>query len=146
MDRTAPVRMSAKPSPSTQPHLEMEATSRSCEFLAGGRCALGYHGGKPHAGNCRACIAAGENNQAHADRMPRFSAQVKSAAGAVARFARSGFAPTDAETLSTREETCRSCDQWDSAAINGTGRCRRCGCSTWAKLRMASEQCPLGKW
>ena len=22
---------------------------------------LGYHGGEPHAGNCRACIQAGEN-------------------------------------------------------------------------------------
>ena len=124
----------------------MEATLRSCEFLAEGQCTLGYHGGKPHAGNCRACIAVGENTRAYAERMPRVSTQVKSAVGAVSRFARSGFTPTDAETLANRETTCRSCDLWDAAAINGTGRCRKCGCSTWVKLRMTSEQCPLGKW
>jgi len=29
-------------------------------------CLLGYHGGKPLVGNCRACIEAGENNEASA--------------------------------------------------------------------------------
>jgi hypothetical protein len=66
--------------------------------------------------------------------------------GSLANFARSGFATTDAETLATREAACKSCELWDSAAINGTGRCRKCGCSTWTKLRMASAQCPIGKW
>lgn len=65
---------------------------------------------------------------------------------ATAKFARSGFAATPREILATREETCRACDQWDAAALNNTGRCRKCGCSTWAKLRMATERCPLGKW
>ena len=65
---------------------------------------------------------------------------------ATARFARSGFAATPPEILAAREATCRACDQWDAAALNATGRCRKCGCSTWAKLRMASEACPLGKW
>ena len=62
------------------------------------------------------------------------------------RFARSGFSATPPETLAAREATCRACDQWDAAALNGTGRCRKCGCSTWAKLRMATESCPIGKW
>lgn len=62
------------------------------------------------------------------------------------RFARSGFAATPPETLAAREATCRACPEWDAAALNGTGRCRKCGCSTWAKLRMATEACPLGKW
>lgn len=62
------------------------------------------------------------------------------------RFARSGFAATPPEILATREATCRACDQWDAAALNATGRCRKCGCSTWAKLRMATERCPLGRW
>ena len=62
------------------------------------------------------------------------------------RFARSGFATTPPEILATREATCRACPEWDAAALNGTGRCRKCGCSTWAKLRMATESCPLGKW
>lgn len=65
---------------------------------------------------------------------------------AAGRFARSGFATTPPEALVTREAACRACDQWDAAALNATGRCRKCGCSTWAKLRMATERCPLGKW
>lgn len=65
---------------------------------------------------------------------------------ASARFARSGFAPTPPDTLATREATCRACPEWDAAALNATGRCRKCGCSTWAKLRMATERCPIGKW
>jgi len=62
------------------------------------------------------------------------------------RFARSGFAATPPEILAAREATCRACPEWDAAALNSTGRCRKCGCSTWAKLRMATESCPLGKW
>jgi hypothetical protein len=65
---------------------------------------------------------------------------------AAARFAKSGFAPTPPEALATREAICRACSEWDAAALNSTGRCRKCGCSTWAKLRMAAECCPLGKW
>lgn len=61
-------------------------------------------------------------------------------------FARSGYATTPPEILAEREATCRACDQWDAAALNATGRCRKCGCSTWAKLRMATERCPIGKW
>jgi hypothetical protein len=62
------------------------------------------------------------------------------------RFARSGFTTTPPEALATREATCRACPEWDAQALNATGRCRKCGCSTWAKLRMATERCPLGKW
>ena len=61
-------------------------------------------------------------------------------------FVRSGFALADNETLSKRKEICGACEMWDSQALNGTGRCTKCGCSTWAKLRMASEKCPLEKW
>ncbi|MCX6964783.1 MAG: hypothetical protein NTW41_05470 [Verrucomicrobia bacterium] len=62
------------------------------------------------------------------------------------RFARAGFATTSPKALATREATCRACPEWDAAALNATGRCRKCGCSTWAKLRMATESCPIGKW
>jgi hypothetical protein len=73
-------------------------------------------------------------------------AQMRSALNASHRFARSGFAATPPEILATREATCRACHEWDAEALNKTGRCRKCGCSTWAKLRMASERCPIGKW
>ena len=62
------------------------------------------------------------------------------------RFLRAGFATTPPEALATREATCRACPEWDATALNNTGRCRKCGCSTWAKLRMATERCPIGKW
>ena len=62
------------------------------------------------------------------------------------RFARAGFATTPPEALATRQETCRACPEWDATALNGTGRCKICKCSTWAKLRMATERCPIGKW
>ena len=50
------------------------------------------------------------------------------------------------EALATRQDICRACPEWDATALNSTGRCRKCGCSTWAKLRMATEKCPIGKW
>jgi hypothetical protein len=65
---------------------------------------------------------------------------------AVSRFARSGFVATPPEILAAREATCRACPEWDAQALKGTGRCKKCGCSTWAKLRMATERCPIGKW
>jgi len=67
-------------------------------------------------------------------------------AEAANRFIGSGFKSTPPEALAAREDTCRACPEWDAAALNNTGRCRKCGCSTWAKLRMATERCPLGKW
>ena len=72
--------------------------------------------------------------------------QMKSVGFAVRKFATSNFTPTPPEALATREATCKACPEWDAAALNGTGRCRKCGCSTWAKLRMATERCPIGKW
>jgi len=65
---------------------------------------------------------------------------------AAGRFLRHGAPTTPPEILADRESTCRACDQWDATALNNTGRCRKCGCSTWVKLRMATERCPLGKW
>jgi hypothetical protein len=71
---------------------------------------------------------------------------IESVLSAGAKWTASGFATTPPEALATREATCRACPEWDAAALNATGRCRKCGCSTWAKLRMATERCPLGKW
>jgi hypothetical protein len=77
---------------------------------------------------------------------PPFRQQFRAASTAAHRFARSGFVVTPPGILAAREATCRACPEWDASALNGTGRCRKCGCSTWAKLRMATERCPLGKW
>jgi hypothetical protein len=76
----------------------------------------------------------------------RADSALTAVAQASVRFARSGFAATPPDILAEREAACRACPEWDAAALNSTGRCRKCGCSTWAKLRMATERCPLGKW
>jgi len=68
------------------------------------------------------------------------------AGSAFSKFISAKCATTPPEILATREATCRACPEWDAQALNATGRCRKCGCSTWAKLRMATEACPLGKW
>ena len=77
---------------------------------------------------------------------PTLWEQMRNVGFAVGKFSASGFKPTPSEILTERESICRSCDQWDAAALRNTGRCKKCGCSTWAKLRMATERCPLGKW
>jgi hypothetical protein len=61
-------------------------------------------------------------------------------------WAKSGFKLTEQADVETRLEFCRACEFWDPEAFNKTGRCLKCGCSTWAKIRLATEKCPIGKW
>lgn len=77
---------------------------------------------------------------------PSIKEMVKSATKSAKIWASRGFQHTDKKTLKIRIETCNKCEFWNSKAIGGTGRCMKCGCSTWAKLRMATEKCPIGKW
>jgi hypothetical protein len=69
-----------------------------------------------------------------------------SAIKAAADWTKSGFPIPDPETFNARLETCKGCEFWDESGFAKTGRCRKCGCSTQAKLRMATEKCPIGKW
>lgn len=59
---------------------------------------------------------------------------------------RSGFNVIDNFNLNKRFQICITCEFWDKNSFRGTGKCNKCGCSTWAKLRMATERCPIGKW
>ena len=70
----------------------------------------------------------------------------KSMVNSTTRWAKGGLKLTDEPTLKTRLETCHGCEHWNPKGFRGTGRCMKCGCSTWAKLRMATEKCPIGKW
>ena len=67
-------------------------------------------------------------------------------AKATAKWAKEGMPITDEETLKVRLETCKGCEFWDESGFAKTGRCKKCGCSTQAKLRMATEKCPIDKW
>ena len=77
---------------------------------------------------------------------PSITAQIKSLTTSTINWVASGMPFANSELLSTRTETCKSCDQWDSSALGGTGKCNICGCSTSLKLRMTTEKCPIGKW
>jgi hypothetical protein len=129
-----------------------------CEFLIDSRnprltrgiCNLGLYGGQVTWGVCNRCIERGENTPEHAAKLkanpPSLPQQAASLGKSLVNWTASGFKTTPPEALAAREATCRACPEWDAAALNNTGRCQICKCSTWAKLRMASERCPLGKW
>ena len=61
-------------------------------------------------------------------------------------FLSAGFEIVDETKMSERKSICKECEHWISSAWNGTGKCKLCGCSTWAKIRIATEKCPIGKW
>jgi hypothetical protein len=113
-------------------------------------CDIGLHGGRPSAGVCAYCISRGENTLEHAAQVkanpPSLTQQAVTLGKSLVNWTASGFAATPPDILATRESTCRACPEWDAAAMGGTGRCRKCRCYTWVKLRMATERCPLGKW
>jgi hypothetical protein len=74
------------------------------------------------------------------------SEMAASASKSLKSWAGSGFPKSTDEVVKSRLSICKECEFWDGKALGGTGRCKECGCSTWAKLRMATERCPLGKW
>lgn len=70
---------------------------------------------------------------------PPIHRQALSAVQAAVGWAKSGLPLTPPEELERRKAICAGCEFWDAEAFGGTGRCVKCGCSTWAKLQMASE-------
>lgn len=83
---------------------------------------------------------------APASDLPTLPGMAKSLTSSVKRWAASGFKVASNELLDQRLSICGGCEFWDSAAFDNTGRCNKCGCSTQAKLRIATEKCPAGKW
>ena len=77
---------------------------------------------------------------------PPFISMAHNFAKAANKWVNSNFLKTDDASLEMRLEACRKCEFWNAKGFGGTGRCMKCGCSTWAKLRMATEKCPIGKW
>lgn len=77
---------------------------------------------------------------------PSLLKRAESLAQSVGLWAKSGFKVADENVFDKRMAICKACPEWDKDGMGGTGRCRKCGCSTQAKLRMASEKCPIDKW
>lgn len=78
--------------------------------------------------------------------LPSFGEMAKSASASAIQWASGGFQWVTPEEFNARIELCRGCEFWDAQGFFNTGRCRKCGCSTKAKLRMATASCPIGKW
>jgi hypothetical protein len=77
---------------------------------------------------------------------PSAAQMASSATQSMIAWAMGGFRTVTPEQLAERMAVCRGCEYWNEQGFGGTGRCMRCGCSTQAKLRMATEKCPVGKW
>jgi hypothetical protein len=78
-------------------------------------------------------------------------------AGAMFRWGRSGFRGLDEATAAARLETCQSCPHLVEAPDRLLYRvkmvkksdqrvCRKCGCVAAAKVKVATERCPIGLW
>jgi hypothetical protein len=72
------------------------------------------------------------------DGKPTVGDIIRGAVG-VARAA-TGLGAASQTDYQARWAICMACDQHDA------GRCRTCGCFTGAKVRVARESCPAGKW
>jgi hypothetical protein len=77
---------------------------------------------------------------------PPLLKQAATATAALARWAAQGLPLATPEQVEARKAICAGCEFWESSAFNNTGRCQKCGCSTWAKLQLATEKCPIDKW
>jgi hypothetical protein len=77
---------------------------------------------------------------------PGITQMTQSALGSMVGWIKSGARKVSQEVIDSRLSICSSCEWWEAKALKNTGRCIKCGCSTWAKLRMATERCPTGKW
>lgn len=122
----------------------MTCAFQSPRDSVGFTCSLNRYGGQPHALACQRCMADGLNVES--SKPPSAAEMATSLVRSAAAWGKSGFAMADDDKLTARLDACKACPEWDAAGMAGTGRCRKCGCSTQAKLRIDSEKCPLGKW
>lgn len=80
------------------------------------------------------------------EKEPSLAAKATTLTSSLAHWAAKGFKVVEPEQFQARLDICKGCEYWDSKAMFGTGKCRKCGCSTQAKLRLATSTCPVGKW
>jgi len=121
-------------------------------------CGLGLYGGQPSVGVCDYCVKRGDNNEEFAtayklqenkptnDVPPSALEMGKNLAGSVKDWVAGGFSTATEKQLEARQAICESCEFWTASAFAGTGACRKCGCSTMLKLKLATAKCPIDKW
>lgn len=76
---------------------------------------------------------------------PGMMEMTKNVLGAAKRFVDGGFSMVSDDEYKRRMELCAPCEFWNPSARMGMGKCLKCGCTS-AKLRFATEKCPLNKW
>ena len=76
--------------------------------------------------------------------LPSLARQATNAAKAGAKFVRSGFRLASEDTQQTRIAACEACEWF----LSDVRRCahEQCGCYVDAKVKVASESCPIGQW
>lgn len=87
-----------------------------------------------------------ENKWESSKDYPKLLEQMKTFTSSMAKWVKSGLSRVSEDVFQSRLAVCKGCEFWDGKALKGTGRCRKCGCSTWGKLKLATEKCPIDKW
>jgi len=81
-----------------------------------------------------------------AERLGVSLSDVRHYAGALAKWTKAGFPTREQAEVERIEAICKACDKY------ADGRCKQCGCrvntgpAVVNKIKMATENCPLGKW
>jgi hypothetical protein len=96
--------------------------------------------------NALRVVAVNELKKQFIQQYPSLFQQAKNLTTSLTNWVKDGVKVVSEEVLNQRMDICKKCEFWDSEAFAGTGRCSKCGCSTQAKLRMATEKCPIDKW
>jgi hypothetical protein len=122
-------------------------------------CELGLYNGMPSIGMCKLCVSKNQNNLKYAKNKnniflnnyefnsePSIFRKIKNVTKSLLEWGSLGFDVSEPELFTQRITICKGCEFWDESGFVNTGRCKKCGCSTQAKLRMATEKCPIGKW
>jgi hypothetical protein len=77
---------------------------------------------------------------------PSLGRQVESFSKSMKQWAKDRFRTVPDIEHERRLAICLACPSFDPDGWGGSGRCLECGCSTYAKSRIRSQSCPIGKW
>ena len=62
------------------------------------------------------------------------------------KWVQAGIPVVSQNLFESRIAICKGCEFWNQSGFSGTGSCKKCGCSTQAKLRLGTSKCPIEKW
>ena len=79
-------------------------------------------------------------------REPSLSKKAQSLSKDMAAWMKRGLPTVPDSVFEKRLAICSDCEFWDEKGFFGTGKCLKCGCSSKAKLKMATSKCPVDKW